>query len=163
MCASRGQQNPKIKFRDSRQKKISVEKHALSRQKKKGARTTKASTKSHESKDNLGFIVRPFLQNPFLNFVYRRTVSHLLLGTVLLMPHRLSSSGELASIMSQGLEIPLRNHQDPRTPYSGGFHFPVLLFFLPQLPALTLLEISQALSRVSHIISEAGYQALILN
>lgn len=79
------------------------------------------------------------------------------------MPHRLGSSRELASIMSQGLEIPLRNHQDPITPYCDGFLFLTLLFFLPQLPALTLLEISQALSHVSHIISEAGYQALILN
>lgn len=136
---------------------------SLDRRRRKGQELPRLQPKSHESKDNLGFIVRPFLQNPFLNFVYRRTVSHLLLGTVLLMPHGLSSSGEIASIMSQGLEISLRNHQDPITPYSGGFHFPVLLFFLPQLPALTLLEISQALSRVSHIISEAGYQTLILN
>lgn len=83
---------------------------------RKGQELPRLQPKSHESKNNLGFRVRPFLQNPFLNFVYRRTVSHLPLGTVLLMSHRLSSSGELASIMSQGLEIPLRNHQEPSGP-----------------------------------------------
>lgn len=71
---------------------------SLDKRRRKRQVLPRLQPKSPESKDNLGFIVTPFLEKPFFNFVYRRTVSHLLLGTVLSMPHRLSSSGELASI-----------------------------------------------------------------